>query len=86
MSYMQGSYVTSRPTGYTNLAISAAFLASGAPQAAQRPTIGKGVKPTIRVNHNANATTLNDKSASAMLAELDAQKNGGQPSTNEYYA
>lgn len=29
MSYMQGSYVMSRPTGYTNLAVSAAFLASG---------------------------------------------------------
>ena len=28
MSYLKGSYVTSRPTGYTNLAISAAFLSS----------------------------------------------------------
>ena len=28
-SYLQGSYVMSRPTGYTNLAVSAAFLASG---------------------------------------------------------
>lgn len=28
LSYLKGTYVTSKPTGYTNLAVSAAFLAS----------------------------------------------------------
>lgn len=32
MSYFKGTYVKSRPTGYTNLAVSATFLASGAPK------------------------------------------------------
>ena len=29
MSYLKGSYVMSKPTGFTNLAVSAAYLASG---------------------------------------------------------
>lgn len=29
MSYLKGTYIMSRPTGYTNLAVSPAFLASG---------------------------------------------------------
>ena len=29
MSYFKGTYVWSRPTGYTNLAVSVTFLASG---------------------------------------------------------
>lgn len=33
MSYFKGTYVKSRPTGYTNLAVSATFLASGIPKA-----------------------------------------------------
>lgn len=32
LSYFKGSYTMSRPTGFTNLAISAAFLARNAPK------------------------------------------------------
>ena len=71
MSYMRGSYVMSRPTGYTNLAISAAFLASGAPRA----NVRLATPP---------ASASQNKSASAMLAELDKQKNGGI--TSDSYA
>ena len=33
LSYMKASYVFSKPTGYTNQAISDAFLRKGAPKA-----------------------------------------------------
>jgi len=34
LSYFKGSYVASKPTGFTNLAVSAAFLASKQPPTA----------------------------------------------------
>ena len=58
-SYFKGSYVMSRPTGYTNLAVSATFLASGSSKSKVWNTSTQG------------------KSASAMLAELEAQKSDG---------
>ena len=39
-SYYKCSYVTSRPTGFTNLAVSAAFLASGGPPIANQISLG----------------------------------------------
>ena len=64
MSYLKGSYVMSRPTGYTNLAVSAAFLASGAPRANVRLATPPASAPQ-------------NKSAAAMLEELNQQKQGG---------
>ena len=64
MSYMKGRYVMSRPTGYTNLAVSAAFLASGAPKANVRLATPPASAPQ-------------NKSAAAMLEELNQQKQGG---------
>ena len=64
MSYMKGRYVMSRPTGYTNLAVSAAFLASGAPRANVRLATPPASGPQ-------------NKSAAAMLEELNQQKQGG---------
>jgi len=59
ISYLKGSYIMSRPTGYTNLAVSAAFLAKGAPKA------------TVRMLNNSVTEPQQDKSASAMLKELN---------------
>jgi hypothetical protein len=36
ISYLKGSYIVSKPTGYTNLAVSASFLAKEAPKATVR--------------------------------------------------
>ena len=62
LSYFKGSYVMSRPTGYTNFAISTSFLASGSNSAPLANPIAS------------STTAASNKSANAMLAELDAQK------------
>lgn len=80
LSYLKGSYVMSRPTGYTNLAVSAAFLASG------------GVKIDVKVPPLANpivdqtSSASANKSANAMLAELDNQKQGSGAPSSAYAA
>ena len=51
-SYLQGSYVMSRPTGYTNLAVSAAFLASDSSATASS---NKQNRPNVNVNLQNNA-------------------------------
>lgn len=75
MSYMKGTYVTSRPTGYTNLAISAAFLAPGNSNNGSQSTVANNAQAPSMISTSAASQ---NKSANAMLSEMNAQK-AGQP-------
>jgi len=63
ISYLKSNYVFSKPTGYTNLAISGAFLHKGAPKATTH------MIDTTASNQQAGAISgvNQNKSASAML-------------------
>lgn len=70
MSYYKGTYVMSRPTGYTNLAVSAAFLASGS------GATGSSIPLPPHARDAGTSSAAVGKSAAAMLAERDAQVGG----------
>ena len=72
ISYLKSNYIFSKPTGYTNLAISDAFLRKGAPKATMHmiDTTASNQQAAAISNVNKN------KSASSMLRELDNAPQG----------